>query len=477
MKRAVSCSIVLVLALMALPFAQMSSAAGGRAEVHHTIIAASGNAAPAGGIYSPFLFKPILNPRDQVVFETSLLGPSTSGVFVGDGTTTSTIALGGNPDPTAGNFGFVNNSFFFTPNGDVVFDVNFSDVFTSNGSTIAPLVRNGDQVPGGGTLTQIGDHNANGHGVLAYTARLSAATATQGIFRTDGANTVAIARDDSAPPTGGTYTLLAGPVINDRGQVAFKAEMTGGSTGFAIFRADGADLTPVFLADQIAPGGATFQDFGSPAINAHGQVAAGALLTNSAGGAGLFLGDGTNTVAIALLGQPAPKGGNYSGPGFFSLRLNDRGEVAFIVILNGGTSDRGVFRGNGDQTTTVALSRTIAPGTTGTFESFDDIKLVDDGRVAVLARLAVGVGGVDLSNNKGLWIGTSEADLQLVVRTGDVIGGKVLTDIPNNVPFDMNKHGVAWLGTFTFPSRAIVFSRILGDDDAAVEQDGSDQAR
>jgi hypothetical protein len=476
MKRAVSCSIVLVPALMALPFAQMSSAAGGRAEVRHTIIAASGNAAPAGGIYSPFLGKPILNARDQVVFDAGLTGPSTSGVFVGDGTMTSTIALGGNPDPTAGNFGFVNNSFFFTPNGDVVFDVNVSDVFTSNGSTIAPLVRNGDQVPGGGTLMEIGDHNANGHGVLAYAARLSAATATQGIFRTDGINTVAIARDDSAPPTGGTYTLLAGPVINDRGQVAFKAEMTGGSTGFAIFRADGADLTPVFLADQIAPGGATFQDFGSPAINAHGQVAAGALLTNSAGGAGLFLGDGTNAVAIMLQGQPAPKGGNYSFP-FGSVRLNDRGEVAFATGLQGGTSKHGIFRGNGDQTTTVALTETIAPGTTGTFESFDDIKLVDDGRVAVLARLAVGVGGVDLSNNQGLWIGTSEADLQLVVRTGDVIGGKVLTDIPNFVPFDMNKHGVAWLGTFTFPSRAIVFSRILGDDDAAVEQDGSDQAR
>jgi hypothetical protein len=74
--------------------------------------------------------------------------------------------------------------------------------------------------------------------------------------------------------------------------------------------ADGAGLTPVFLADQIAPGGATFQDFGSPIINAHGQVAAGALLTNSAGGSGLFLGDGTNAVAIALLGQPAPRGGN-----------------------------------------------------------------------------------------------------------------------------------------------------------------------
>jgi hypothetical protein len=65
-------------------------------------------------------------------------------------------------------------------------------------------------------------------------------------------------------------------------------------------------------------------------INAHGQVAAAASLTNSASAIGLFLGDGTNAVAIALTGQPAPKGGNYDSRLAFlkPLRLNDRGEVA-----------------------------------------------------------------------------------------------------------------------------------------------------
>jgi hypothetical protein len=199
-------------------------------------------------------------------------------------------------------------------------------------------------------------------------------------------------------------------------------------------------------------------------------------LTNSAGGSGLFLGDGTNAVAIALLGQPAPKGGNYSQP-ISSVRLSDRGEVAFAARLTGGsTIANGIFRGNGDHTTTVALSGTIAPGTTGTFESFDDIKLVNDGRVAFIARLAIGVGGVDHSNNKGIWIGTSEADLQLVVRMGDVIGGRVLTNIPSPVQFDMNTHGVVWIGDFTFPTRAIVFSGIVGDDDAD-EPEGNDRKR
>jgi len=124
-------------------------------------------------------------------------------------------------------------------------------------------------------------------------------------------------------------------------------------------RGDGGALTPVFAANQLAPGGATFEDFSDPLINEHGQVAATALLTDSAGnsvGNGLFVGDGRKSVAIALEGQAAPRGGNYGGRlGFFApLTLNERGEVGFHVGLLGGTSSNGIFRGDGRRTTTVA---------------------------------------------------------------------------------------------------------------------------
>jgi hypothetical protein len=143
--------------------------------------------------------------------------------------------------------------------------------------------------------------------------------------------------------------------MNDRGEVAFFSEMTGGSADFGVFRGDGGDLTPLFVANQIAPGGATFADFGNPVINSHGQVAVLASLTNSASRIGLFAGDGTDAVAIALEGQPAPKGGNYGGGvggTVFQgpIRLNDRGEVAFNSALTSGTSTSGIFRGNGERT-------------------------------------------------------------------------------------------------------------------------------
>lgn len=471
MKRILLCLFVLAVSLsIALPFAHLS-AASAQSIVNHTIIAATGAAAPTGGNYLPGSFFNVrLNAQHEVAFDASVGPPFTTGVFVGDGRTTTTVALGDNPDPAAPSFGAANNPFI-TSNGDVVFDANFSDTWRSDGKTFAPLVRDGDPAPGGGTVTPL-QHVVNDHGAIAYAAIVNDSTATQGIFRSDGTQSVTIARDDIAPPTGGTFTLLDNLAINDRGQVAFFSAMTGGSADFGVFRGDGGELTPIFVSNQPAPGGATFNDFGVTAINRHGQVAAAASLTNSASRVGIFLGDGTSATAIALEGQPAPKGGVYrdpTGQATFRLpiQLNDRGEVLFDAVLTGGTNSRGVFRGNGERTTTIALAGASAPGTIGTFASFRDFKLLNDGRVVFLASLTIGVGGVNFANSLGLWIGTSEDDLQLIARTGDVIDGKTLTNFPSvgNL-FDVNENGVAWIGSFG-PTRAVVYSRVLGDDEAA----------
>jgi hypothetical protein len=466
LKRTVLYSFIFSLALMTLPFGHTTLASGKR--MRHTIVAVSGSPAPAGGNYLFFL-NARLSPRPEVVFDAFLGGPSHTGVFLGRGRTTSAIALGGNPDPAAGNFGFVGNPFI-TRNGNVVFEDNVTSIFTSNKREFVRLVQDGDPAPGGGTMTPLA-HATNDHGAIAYLARVSDSPATQGIFRTDGTGTVAIARDDIGAPTGGSFTFLFEPIINNRGQVAFGAELSGGAADYGIFRGDGGSLVPVFVANQIAPGGGTFTDFGIPVLNAPGQIAALGLLTDSASSIGLFLGDGTSAVAIALEGQSAPKGGNYGSripfPGAF--RLNDRGEVAFHARLVGGTSTEGIFRGDGERTTTVALAGSIAPGTNGTFAQFHDIKLRNSGRVAFIATLAVGVGGVDFSNNMGIWIGTSEKDLRLVVRTGEIIDGNVLTTLPTDDggrnQFDMNENAVVWIGSFQSPIRAVVLSQILGEND------------
>src|SRR6185295_5067174 len=103
--------ILTVTAAIAQPFLQISSAADGNVKVRHTTIAATGDAAPAGGNYGPFSFANVrLNTRHDVAFDASV--GVTTGIFVGDGKTTSTITLAES--------GSVSNPYI-TPNGDVVF--------------------------------------------------------------------------------------------------------------------------------------------------------------------------------------------------------------------------------------------------------------------------------------------------------------------------------------------------------------------
>src|SRR5262245_59553577 len=102
MNQNTSSLIVFLPALALLSFTQISSAADTPTAARHTIIAQSGLAAPAGGNYSPFSFlNAMLNARSFVAFDAFVGGPPfTSRVFLGDGKTTSTIALGANPDPS-----------------------------------------------------------------------------------------------------------------------------------------------------------------------------------------------------------------------------------------------------------------------------------------------------------------------------------------------------------------------------------------
>jgi hypothetical protein len=465
-------TVLLVPALTAQSSAQAVSSTGGNDASRHTIIALSGTASPIGGNYLPFSFLNVsLNARHQVAFDAVVAGSSfTTGIFAGSGEATSTIALGINPDPNAPSFGSVGDPFI-TSTGRVVFNVENVGIFAGDGKTTAPLVRAGDTAPGGGTIGVSNDRAVSDQGIVAYVANIGGSSATTGLFRTDGNETVAIARNDQSPPTGGTFSVLSRPAVNERGQVAFVSEMSGGSSEFAVFRGEGEALTTIFAAGQVVPGSsATIQDFGRVAINRLGQVAAIAL-TSGASAAALLLGDGTATAVVALDGEPAPKGGTYGDPfgrATFGgpVRLNDRGELAFKASLTNGSSTSGIFCGNGERTTTVALAGTIAPGTTGMFESFEDYKLGVDGRVAFIATLKLGVGGVDATNKIGIWVGTSDEDLQLVVRSGDVIGGKVLTRLPQfgANQFDTNENGVAWVGNFGL-AKGVVFSRIAGEQE------------
>ena len=460
-------------ALAVLSIMHQLSAADNTDKARHTIIAVSGEPAPSGGNYISFSFGNVtFNARQAVAFDAFLTGPPvTSAAFVRDGRTTSAVAFGVNPNPAGPSFGSVSDPFV-TANGSVLFTAGAADIFRGDGKTIAPVVKAGDPAPGGGMVSVLGLHVVNDDGAVAYFAGVSGAAANQAIFRTDGTRTVTIARDDVAPPTGGRFTALENFDINKSGQVTFNAEMTGGTADHGVFRGEGDVLTPLFVTNQAAPGGGTIDDCGDPKINIHGQVMAICSLTSTASSKGVFIGDGRDAVAIALLGHSAPKGGNYavftSSP-----RLNDHGEVVFQALLTNGGS--GMFRGDGKRTTTIALSGTNAPGTTGTFQSFGEIfTLGNDSRVVFAARLATGEGGVDSTNNVGIWIGSSDEDLRLLARAGDVIGGRVLTALPlegssaAGHALQMNENSILWRGSFG-SAKAVIVTDTSGESGTGKE--------
>jgi hypothetical protein len=430
------------------------------ARENHVVVAATGSAAPGGGTFFRFLTL-ALNEHGEVAFDAFLLGSSREGIFLWERGTSSAIARAGNPDPASGDFALV-GSPAIDSRGSVVFNGD-AGLFRAHGTRIDAIMQDGAPAPGGGNFVgPPASHSSNSHGAVAFLTGIASEESTTGIFLRSGHRTAAIARDNNPSPLGGTFIFFGDPVVGRGGQVAFFAGMTGGPGDFGIFRGDGEGETrTIFGASQQAPGGATFMDFGDPVINERGQVAAVALLENGSGQAGLFRGDGRETSVIALDGASAPAGGKFTASFFQPLRMNDRGQIAFNARLTAGTSNGGIFRSDGSTMTAVALLGTTAPGTAGTFSSFGDIRISEDGTIAFIGTLAIGVGGVDVTNNRGIWFGTSERDLRLLVRTGDVIAGRTLTSLPSTFgQFDMNERSVVWAGGFPERSAAIIISTI-----------------
>jgi hypothetical protein len=434
---------------VALTFFAILGAVSAEAQIQNTVIATAGSAAPAGGNYQSFNAVS-MNERGQVAFNVTLTGTSNAGIFVADGATASTVALAGNGE----SFGTPS----ITPSGDVFFSAD-TGVLRSKGKEIVPVVRNGDTLREVGTLTPeffvLDSENA-----VAFFAAIGDSASTSGIFRSDGKRINAVARDNTPAPTGGTFSSLNGFAINARGQVAFEAVMAGGSADFGVFRTHGEETQTIFAANQSAPGGGLFSDFSDPVMNERGEIVVVAgPLQNTTSSFGVFLSDGNRAEAIALDGHAAPAGGTYHRSVFSPLVLNDHGQLLFNIGLTGGTSTSGIFRADKVNTEPIALEGNPAPGTTGTFAGFQNMKMLNDGRFAFLAQLTLGVGDVSVSNNMGIWAGTSSADLQLVAQTGDTVGGS-LACIPTGMDqVDLNERGVVWISRC--PHRlgtAIIFS-------------------
>ena len=181
----------------------------------------------------------------------------------------------------------------------------------------------------------------------------------RGVFRGDGTTLTQVARGGQAAPDGnGSFLNFSSPALNEAGQAAFRGDidLNDGGSAFddtGIFRGDGMTLTQIAREGQAAPdGNGTFSIFFDPALNDAGQAAFRAFLTGTGGGSsddgGIFRGDGTTLTRVAREGQAAPTSdGMLEGvlSRLFNPALNDVGQLAFVANIDlqdgGSTLDEG----------------------------------------------------------------------------------------------------------------------------------------
>lgn len=194
---------------------------------------------------------------------------------------------------------------------------------------------------------------------------------------------VIVFRGDPVPNGNGTFTFLGDAVINDAGQVAFRASLAGTSGGGndnrGIFRGDGTTLTQIARLGQPAPDGNGVLAFDFPfvSINQAGQVAFWSDVANTSGGdaddEGIFLGDGGLLKQIFRTGSNVPGStsifypwDNFGTTSRFPPALNDSGQVSFWSPIDGNSSpfnsDQGIYRGDGTNLVEIARRAGTATG-------------------------------------------------------------------------------------------------------------------
>jgi len=265
-----------------------------------------------------------------------------------------------------------------------------------------------------------------------------------------------------APGTdGATYQVfgqgdIQGPKINSAGDIAFRATLSGGGlTQFnntGLWGTSGAVLGLIAREGNEAAGtsGNTFNEFvtplNEPVLSDSGLVLFVTELQNAPGidisrnQRGLWSLDQGIHSLVARQGDAAPGADGAEFNNFDRPVANDLGQFVFKGALQNTTSgDPGVVPGTrlgiwverGSGLELAGRNGSVAPDTEGaTFNDFADSPTINSlGTVPILASLVIGTGGVDATNNQGIWLNRSNS-LELLVRTGqtapETAGGRYL---------------------------------------------------
>jgi hypothetical protein len=238
-------------------------------------------------------------------------------------------------------------------------------IFTHKaGFGLRKVMATGDPAPGGGTFApggvNIGDAappaRINSQGQIAFEALVNVGpTNIVGLFigsAAGGVQKIALLGDPS--PLGGTFVNINvnnALSINDSGDVAFQATSQNGPTlTSALFVGDGTGSPTKVVADGDALAGGTVSNVpGIFKMNNAGQVAYVVNMTGGPSPRGIFLGTaGGSQLPVALVGDTATGsgGGTFSDFRNQTMTLNNAGQVAFWAAISGATATTAYYLGS-----------------------------------------------------------------------------------------------------------------------------------
>jgi len=213
--------------------------------------------------------------------------------------------------------------------------------------------------------------------------------------------------------------------------------------------------------------GTSFHGFTEPRINNNGDVAFHATF-NGGAGEGIWaysaLG-GALVVRSGAGGVPGVANANFAS--FELPHISDSGHVLVRGAMQTGSA--GVVSANqeglwqfDDSGTGQLLVRTGSgnvPSLAGAnFQAIDAYTMNQSGRVAVVASLEIGPGGVHSGTSAGIWLYDPAGGGELLVRSGDQLAGQTIADVTilgpsggsDGRPASLNEHGqLVFSATFT----------------------------
>lgn len=452
----------LALTLCAIAFAGASVAVGG---IDVRTAALSGQAAPSGGVFSNFQ-PPVINSGGEIAFE----GNSTGGAGIwseGGGQGLSLVALNG-----AQAEGEVpGNTYFglFTPlisdAGETAF---FAGVmgpsipfFTfrqgvwrhTPGSGVSRVVSSGAQAPdlaagvtfyesAGALPAYIDTLVMNRAGEVNLLARVESSTPVvndTGIWSEAGGGglSLRILRGDAAPGVGGFSTLSyltePGPVMDDDGDIAFLATMSGVGVGptnnLGIWRDEnGGNRTLIARTGDAPPGlplGVTYVGFRSPKTSPSGRLVfesglAGPGITDS-NNVAIWAEGGAGLQRIVQTGDPLPDDPSRNFGLVEDPIINSQGKVVFTGGFSSFNSIDIWSKTLDGDIQAVAREDEQAPGLANfvRFQEFQAPVINALGQVAFAAEAGTSIVGNDLKT--GIWAETTSGQLTLIAAEGETL--------------------------------------------------------